>query len=118
MKTREMICINCPMGWSLTVTQADDGTITVTGNTCKRGETYGITEMTAPKRVVTSIVKVDNREDAFVSVKSAAPITKSKMFEAMDIIRAATISAPVKIGDIVIKDILGETDIIATSNID
>ena len=106
------------MGWSLSVTQADDGTITVTGNTCKRGETYGITEMTAPKRVVTSIVKVDNREDAFVSVKSAAPITKSKMFEAMDIIRAATISAPVKIGDIVIKDILGETDIIATSNID
>ena len=118
MKTREMICINCPMGCSLTVTQADDVTITVTGNTCKRGETYGITEMTAPKRVVTSIVKVDNREDAFVSVKSAAPITKSKMFEAMDIIRAATISAPVKIGDIVIKDILGETDIIATSNID
>lgn len=106
------------MGCSLTVTQADDGTITVTGNTCKRGETYGITEMTAPKRVVTSIVKVDNREDAFVSVKSAAPITKSKMFEAMDVIRAATISAPVKIGDIVIKDILGETDIIATSNID
>ena len=106
------------MGCSLTVTQADDGTITVTGNTCKRGETYGITEMTAPKRVVTSIVKVDNREDAFVSVKSAASITKSKMFEAMDIIRAATISAPVKIGDIVIKDILGETDIIATSNID
>ena len=118
MKTREMICINCPMGCSLTVTQADDGTITVTGNTCKRGETYGITEMTAPKRVVTSIVKVDNREDAFVSVKSAAPITKSKMFEAMDIIRAAKISAPVKIGDIVIKDILGETDIIATSTID
>ena len=118
MKTREMICINCPIGCSLTVTQADDGMITVTGNTCKHGETYGITEMTAPKRVVTSIVKVDNREDAFVSVKSAAPITKSKMFEAMDIIRAATISAPVKIGDIVIKDILGETDIIATSNID
>ena len=36
----------------------------------------------------------------------------------MDIIRAAKISAPVRIGDIVIKDILGETDIIATSNID
>ncbi len=118
MMTREMICINCPMGCSLTVTKADDGTITVTGNTCKRGETYGITEMTAPKRVVTSIVKVDNREDTFVSVKSAAPITKSKMFEAMDIIRAAKISAPVKIGDVVIKNILGETDIIATSNAD
>lgn len=106
------------MGCSLTVTQADNGTISVTGNTCKRGETYGITEMTAPKRVVTSIVKVENRDDVFVSVKSAAPITKSKMFEAMDIIRAAKINAPVKIGDIVIKDILGETDIIATSNAD
>ena len=36
----------------------------------------------------------------------------------MEIIRTAKISAPVKIGDIVIKDILGETDIIATSNIE
>ena len=61
MKAREMICINCPMGCPLTVTQDDDGKITVTGNTCKRGEAYGITEMTAPKRVVTSIVRVDNR---------------------------------------------------------
>lgn len=118
MKTREMICISCPMGCPLTVKQADDGTITVTGNTCKRGEAYGIAEMTAPKRVVTSIVKVGNRDDAFVSVKSAAPITKSKMLEAMDIIRAAQISAPVRIGDIVIENILGETDIVATSNID
>ena len=118
MEERRLTCIGCPMGCPLVVTMDGGEVVIVTGNTCKRGETYGITEMTAPKRVVTSIVKVDNREDAFVSVKSAAPITKSKMFEAMDIIRAATISAPVKIGDIVIKDILGETDIIATSNID
>ena len=61
------------MGCSLTVTQADDGTITVTGNTCKRGETYGITEMTAPKRVVTSIVKVDNREDALFPSRVPLP---------------------------------------------
>ena len=118
MEERRLICIGCPMGCPLVVTMDGGEVVSVTGNTCKRGETYGITEMTAPKRVVTSIVKVDNREDAFVSVKSAAPITKSKMFEVMDIIRAATISAPVKIGDIVIKDIFGETDIIATSNID
>ena len=118
MEERRLTCIGCPMGCPLVVTMDGGEVVSVTGNTCKRGETYGITEMTAPKRVVTSIVKVDNREDAFVSVKSAAPITKSKMFEAMDIIRAAKISAPVKIGDIVIKDILGETDIIATSNID
>ena len=118
METRNLTCIGCPLGCAITVTMDGGNVVSITGNTCKRGETYGITEMTAPKRVVTSIVKVDNREDAFVSVKSAAPITKSKMFEAMDIIRAAKISAPVRIGDIVIKDILGETDIIATSNID
>lgn len=117
MKTTEMICINCPLGCSLTVTE-EDGKLTVTGNTCKRGEAYAISEVTDPKRTVTSIVRVANRENAFVSVKTAAPISKSRMFEAMEQIRAASVNAPVRIGDIIIPDLLSETDLIATSNAD
>lgn len=117
MKTTEMICINCPLGCSLTVTE-EDGNLTVTGNTCKRGEAYAISEVTDPKRTVTSIVRVANRENTFISVKTAAPITKSRMFEAMELIRAASVNAPIHIGDIVIPGLLSETDLIATSNAD
>ena len=51
--SREMICINCPMGCRLTVDDADKANITVTGNTCPRGVTYAVNEVTAPKRMVT-----------------------------------------------------------------
>ena len=44
MKTMEMTCIRCPMGCRLTVTQ-DGDSFTVSGNTCRRGEEYGIQEM-------------------------------------------------------------------------
>lgn len=54
MKT---ICIMCPMGCPLDINKVDDK-IVVTGNTCKRGEIYGTQEFTAPKRVVTSLVRL------------------------------------------------------------
>ena len=57
--TKEMICISCPMGCMLTVVQEADGEVRVTGNTCKRGETYGRQEMTCPMRVVTSLVRLE-----------------------------------------------------------
>jgi CxxC motif-containing protein len=40
LETRNLICIGCPMGCPLTV-RMENGQITVTGNTCKRGADYG-----------------------------------------------------------------------------
>lgn len=56
METRELTCIGCPLGCSLTVTIENDE-IKVTGNTCKRGEAYAKKEVTDPKRIVTSTVR-------------------------------------------------------------
>ena len=40
MEKRELICIGCPMGCPLTV-QLDDGEIlSITGQTCKRGDPF------------------------------------------------------------------------------
>ena len=39
MEVRELICIGCPLGCPLTV-RMDGGEIQVSGNTCKRGESY------------------------------------------------------------------------------
>lgn len=112
MKT---ICIMCPMGCPLEINQTEKG-IEVKGNTCKRGLNYGIQEYTNPKRVVTSLVRTDN--DKVVSVKTADLIDKKLIFKVLDTLKDIKVSVPVKIGDVIIKDVCGSgVDIVATNTI-
>ena len=69
---KELTCICCPVGCALTVTIADDSSVTVTGNRCPRGAAYGEKEVTNPTRIVTSTVRVTGYPDAVVSVKTAS----------------------------------------------
>ncbi len=117
MEKRELICVACPLGCPITVTIDDNGNVTdVTGNTCKRGDAYAHTEVTNPTRMLTTTVRVEGGNSYVVPVKSANPIPKGMMFECMEIINKAAVKAPVKIGDVVIENILGTgVDIIATN---
>ncbi len=112
---RDLICIICPRGCALTV-EGEKDNLKVSGNACPKGEKYAIDECINPMRTVTSIVRVENRTDCMVSVKTENPIPKDKIFNTMDAIRNTTVKAPVKIGDIIIKDIFN-TNVIATKNI-
>lgn len=112
---KELICICCPNGCHLKV-EAEANK--VTGNTCPRGIEYGINEVTHPVRVITSTVKVKNGQLPVVPVKTKEPIPKDLNFKCMEEINKATITAPVKIGDVVIENVLGTgIDIIATRNL-
>ena len=113
---RNLVCILCPRGCNLTA-KIEGQRITVTGNSCPRGEKYAIDECTNPVRTVTSILRISNRDGIMVSVKTSAPIAKGRMFEAMEVIRNASAEAPVRIGDVLLRDVCG-ADIIATKNID
>lgn len=112
---RTITCIVCPRGCTMTA-EIEGEKVTVTGNSCPRGEKHAIEECTNPVRTLTSTVRVSNREDTMVSVKSAVPIPKEKMAEIMEKIRAASVEAPVSIGDVILTDIYG-TDIVATKEI-
>ena len=119
MTTKELTCIVCPMGCPLTVTLDEGGAfVSVTGNTCKRGAAYAQAETTHPTRTLTTTVKVANREGRMLPVKSSAPLSKEKLFEAMREVNACVACAPVKIGQVLIENVCGECDIIATANID
>ncbi len=113
---KSLTCIICPRGCTLSV-EINGDDIKVSGNACPKGELYGIDECTNPTRTVTSIVRVSNRNDTMVSVKTETPIKKGDIFSVMEKIRATTVEAPIKIGDIILKDICG-SNIIATKNID
>lgn len=72
--TKNMICINCPRGCRLTVTSADDGSLSVAGNFCPRGKTYGVQEATDPRRTVTAVVPAADRALCCAPVRSSAPV--------------------------------------------
>ena len=56
---KDIICVACPMGCQISVELSDSGEIlSVTGNTCKRGDAYARTECTNPERSLTTTVKV------------------------------------------------------------
>ncbi len=115
---KEMICICCPMGCHLQVDDRDRNNITVEGNTCPRGAKYAKDEVTCPKRVVTSIVNVTGGEINMVSVKTSDAIPKEKMFDALKLLDNISVSAPVEIGQVIIKDIFGlGVDIVATKTV-
>ena len=117
MKTMEMTCIRCPMGCRLTVTQ-DGDTFTVSGNTCRRGEEYGIQEMRCPMRTVTSSVRVEGGRRPVCSVKTAENVKKADIPEVLAAIRGIRVKAPVAIGDIVCPNIAGTgVNLVATSNV-
>ena len=112
---KEFTCIICPRGCRLSV----DDNMNVTGNFCPRGKQYAISELTNPVRTITSSVRVNNREDLLVSVKTSGSIPKGKIFEVMEEINKLSVSAPTRIGDVVKANILGlGVDILITKNID
>lgn len=98
--------------------KVDDENKTVEGNNCKRGEIYGITEVTNPVRVITSTVKVINGELPVIPVKTKEPVPKDINFKIMEVLRLIHVEAPINIGDIIVKNVLDTgVDIIATRNI-
>lgn len=117
----ELVCIRCPLGCNLRV-EVDDisGEVTeVTGNTCKLGEEYGRNEVTAPMRTVTSTVRLVGGEQPLVPVKTENDVPKGRIGEVMEAIKKASKTAPVKIGDVIIKDVAGTgVNIVATRDID
>ena len=121
MESKEMICIACPMGCQMTVTKDQDlpDGYDVKGNKCKRGKAYGIEEMTNPTRVLTSTVKIRNARLNRLPVATKGAIPKGKLFEAMAHINRMEVSAPIQVGQVIIKDILGTgIDVVATRNMD
>lgn len=114
---KNFVCICCPIGCSLTARETD-GKIEVTGNNCKRGENYAVTELTAPVRTVTSTVKLEGGELPCAPVKTKDPIPKDRIFAALFEIKKAVIAAPVSIGDVALSNVAGTgVDAVVTRDI-
>ena len=118
MEKRELTCINCPLGCSVTVELQDGQIISVAGNTCPRGDAYARKEVTNPTRIVTSSVPVTCGSRDMVSVKTASDIPKDKIFACIEALKGIQLKAPVHIGDIVVENAAGTgVDFVATGEV-
>jgi len=117
-ESTRIICITCPMGCTLEVTH-DGGTITrVEGNSCKKGPKYAEAELTDPRRMVTSTVKVTGGVYPLVPVYTSAPIPKPLIFDLLRELRKVQLNAPVQVGQIVLENALNTgIDVLASRNL-
>lgn len=119
MNKRELICIGCPMGCPIVVEMEDGKVLSVTGNTCSRGESYARKEVTNPTRIVTTTVRVDGGKVPMINVKTEQDIPKDKIFECIAALRGVTMKAPIHIGDIILENVAGTgVNIVAAGNVE
>lgn len=116
---KDFVCIGCPLGCNITV-KTDDGEIKdIAGNTCPKGVDYVTKELTDPRRIVTSLVRVRGGVLPVVSVKTVADIPKDCIGDCIKALKAAELTAPVRMGDVVVENVCCTgVDIVATANME
>ncbi len=115
----ELTCIRCPMGCRVTAQVENGAVVSVTGNTCRRGREYAMTEAVAPVRTVTSTVRAIGGVRPVVAVKTVPEVPKDRIFDVMAAIRGVTAVAPVRIGDVLLRGVAGtDSDLVVTADLD
>lgn len=121
MPKKELTCIVCPTGCSITVTFDDDGrVIEIIGNSCPRGRIYAESEVTHPVRTLTSTVVVETAHGRrMLPVKTDRPIPKEALLDGMAIVKRCKAAAPARIGDVLYADFMEiGTNLVACKDIE
>lgn len=101
----KVICVTCPKGCTLEVTR-DGNTVVSVVNGCKRGHEYAQQELTDPRRMVATSVRVKGGLHPLLPVYTSAPFPKPRISELLAVLREVEVEAPIKLDDIVLKNVL------------
>ncbi len=122
-------CVVCPVGCEIVARRplgSGSGercaimqeTPVVEGFQCARGRRYAEEELFAPRRTLTTTVRVEAGSRPLVPVRTRDPIPKGLIPACTRALARVTVSAPVRAGQIVVRDILGTgMDVIATRDV-
>lgn len=123
-ETLQFNCTTCPSECLLTVEverDADGAVVevrSVAGNSCPRGNRFAHQELTCPMRVLTTTVAVSGGDEALLPVRTSEAIPLTLHAQAMDLIRGLIVNAPIRMGDVVLEDLLHTgIDLIASMDI-
>ena len=87
--------------------EVDETTYATTGHQCTRGIEFGKNELINPMRTITSTVKISGAIHRRCPVKTAAPVPKRLIQEAMAQLDSVELTAPVALGQIIVENICG-----------
>lgn len=104
---RSFICTACPKGCMLKVQMEGDEVVKIEGNTCRLGVGYANAEVTDPRRMVASTVRVSHGLHPLLPVYTSAPVPKPKIRQVLEVIRQVNLEAPVKMKSVVVENIAG-----------
>ena len=124
IETLQFNCTTCPSECLLTVeAERDaDGAVaevrSVTGNSCPRGDKFAHQELTCPMRVLTTTVAISGGDEALLPVRTAEAIPLELHAQAMALIRGLVVNAPIRMGDVILPNLLDTNiDLVASMDI-
>lgn len=125
IETLQFNCTTCPSECLLTVKverNANGAVVevrSVTGNSCPRGDKFARQELTCPVRVLTTTVAVSGGDEALLPVRTAEAIPLALHAQAMALIRGLVVNAPIRMGDVVLPNLLDTNiNLVASMDID
>ena len=119
MNERELVCIACPIGCRLTVSLEEGSEIRVSGNQCAKGETYGREEVLAPRRVVTTTVRLASSALRRLPVKTSQPLPREHIEALLAEAHRLELSPPVRRGQVLLADFQATgVDLVATRTVE
>lgn len=118
LEKQTITCVACPKGCEVTVEHDGEEIINIMGNACPQGADYAKEEIVAPTRILPTTVKVKGGALPLCPVKTTKQIPLENMDQAMAIIGSKEIKAPLKMGDVIIENILDTgADVVATRDL-
>jgi len=118
LEKKTITCVACPKGCEVTVEHDGDEIINIMGNACPQGADYAKEEIIAKTRILPTTVRVKNGALPLCPVKTTKQIPLELMDKAMNKIGEKEIEAPLKMGQIIIKNLLDtDADVVATRDL-
>ena len=108
IETKQYTCIGCPIGCPLQLEHENGMIKEVSGHECDRGAKYARQEFVDPRRSLSTTVAISGARWPRLPVRVFGSIHKDGVLEAVRKIHALRVAAPVKMGQVLIRDFTGE----------
>ena len=114
----QVVCNKCEEYCVIDI-KTEDEVVEIIGNKCNEGIEFSEDYLKNSMDVLTTLVRIKGGQVKVVSVKSDKPIEKKLFLKCSRALSRINAGAPIKIGDVVCKNILNlGVDIICTKNVD
>jgi CxxC motif-containing protein len=102
----------------MAVTESDDHSVSVEGNTCPKGLEFAEKEVKDPERILTTSIRVIEGDLPLVSVRSDAQVKKHEILTIVNELKNIYVKAPIKEGQLLEKQCgVNRVNIIATRTV-